>query len=153
MERPQYIGFTTINADKQKSVNMPMGNAGGVGGIVRPVIIGKKYRLIDEQLIIQDFINAMNIKRGEKVGQPGYGTTLWDFVFEPNSPDMQYALEAEIQRIAKADARLEITELTLYTSEHGVLIEVGIKVRPFVSTNVIKIFFNEQTGEATEFVG
>ena len=90
---PSYIGFSTINANKPRSTNLPAGIAGGVGSMVQPVNPGKKYRLVDESLVIQDFINSLNIQQGQKVGNPGYGTTLWSFVFEPNTFDVQNKLE------------------------------------------------------------
>ena len=89
---PQYIGFSTQGANKPKTTNLPTGVDGGVGGILRPVNTGKKFTLVDQQLVLQDFINALNIHQGQKVGQPEYGTTLWSFVFEPNTQDTQYQL-------------------------------------------------------------
>ena len=106
---PNYVGFSTINANKPKSTNLPTGENGGVGRVVRPIVPGKKFRLVDQPLVIQDFINALNIPRGQKVGQPEYGTTIWDFVFEPNTADVQYQLENEIRRIITSDPRLELT--------------------------------------------
>ena len=67
---PTYIGFSTINANKPRSTNLPAGIAGGVGSMVQPVNPGKKYKLVDQQLVIQDFINGSirnilyNIKNG-----------------------------------------------------------------------------------------
>ena len=61
---PSYIGFSTINANKPRSTNLPAGLAGGVGSMVQPVIPGKKYRLVDEALVIQDFIISLNIHQG-----------------------------------------------------------------------------------------
>ena len=92
-----FIGFSTIGADKPITVNpIPVSATGVNNGITDPTVFGKKFKLIDEQLVIQDFINALNIRKGEKVGQPDYGTTLWDFVFEPNTADVSTALQNEI---------------------------------------------------------
>jgi hypothetical protein len=85
----QYLGFSTIDANKPKTTNAPGGIDGGVGSILNPIIPGKKFKLNDQQLVIRDFINALNIRQGEKVGQPSYGTTLWNFVFEPNTRNTQ----------------------------------------------------------------
>ena len=60
----------------------------------------KSLNLLDEQLVIQDLVNALNIRKGEKVGQPSYGTTLWDFVFEPNTADVQVEIQNEVRRVA-----------------------------------------------------
>jgi phage baseplate assembly protein W len=145
---PSYIGFSTINANKPRSTNLPAGIAGGVGSMVRSVIPGKKYRLVDQQLVIQDFINALNIQQGQKVGNPGYGTTLWSFVFEPNTFDVQNKLETEIRRVANQDPRLIVNTVSAYPQENGILIEVELAVAPFNNAEVLSVFFNNNTNTA-----
>ena len=145
---PSYIVFSTINANKPRSTNLPAGIAGGVGSMVQPVIPGKKYRLVDQSLVIQDFINALNIQQGQKVGNPGYGTTLWSFVFEPNTFDVQNKLETEIRRVASEDPRLIVNTVSAYPQENGILIEVELAVAPFNNAEVLSVFFNNNTNTA-----
>jgi phage baseplate assembly protein W len=147
----QYVGFSTINANKPPTTNMVTGADGGNGGIVRPIIIGKKYRLTDAQLVVRDFINALNIPLGSKVGQPGYGTTLWSFVFEPNTPDMQFQLENEIRRVASQDPRLIINYVRGFPKENGILMETELAVAPFNQPQVLNVFFNGENGTAIQF--
>lgn len=61
MAQPQYIGFSTLGAYLPRTTNAPTGNDGGVGGVRRPVNTGKKFRLVDEQLVVRDFLNAFNL--------------------------------------------------------------------------------------------
>ena len=145
---PSYIGFSTINANKPRSTNLPAGLAGGVGSMVQPVIPGKKYRLVDESLVIQDFINSLNIQQGQKVGNPGYGTTLWSFVFEPNTYDVQNQLEIEIRRVANQDPRLILNTVSAFPQENGILIEVEMAVTPFNNAQTLSVFFNNSTNTA-----
>ena len=84
--------------------------------------------------------NALNIPQGQKVGQPGYGTTLWTFVFEPNTRDVQTQLENEIRRVASLDPRIIINTVTVYPYQNGILIEVEIAVAPFNQAQVISLF-------------
>lgn len=146
---PQYIGFSTINANKPKTTNATPGRDGGVGGVTAPIIFGKKYRLVDEQLVIQDFINALNIPLGQKVGQPQYGTTLWSFVFEPNTFDMQNKLETEIRRVASLDPRLQLNQVSAYPQDQGILIEIQAAVTPFNNAQLLSIFFNPANNTAS----
>ena len=37
----------------------------------------KKFTLLDYELIKRDLLNAFNIRQGELVGRPDYGTALW----------------------------------------------------------------------------
>ena len=64
---PYYVGFTTVNANKPKSTNLAAGVDGGSGSVTQPIIYGKKFVLVDEKLVITDFVNALNIRQGEKV--------------------------------------------------------------------------------------
>ena len=145
---PSYIGFSTIGANQPKSTNVPGGVDGGFGGIVRPIFTGKKYRLVDENLVIQDFVNALNIRQGQKVGKPGYGTTLWNFVFEPNTSDVQFRLENEIRRVASQDPRLELNSVKAFPQENGILIEVEMSVAPFNNAQFLNVFFDANSSRA-----
>lgn len=146
---PTYIGFSTQNANQPKTTNAPSGNDAGPGTLVKPVIFGKKYRLVDQALVIQDFVNSLNIRQGEKVGQPGYGTNLWSFVFEPNNVDTQNKLETEVRRIASLDPRMALNYVKSFPQDNGILIEVEMAVVPFNNATIINIFFNSGTNSAS----
>lgn len=162
---PQYIGFSSINACKPKSTNLQLnsvmdsgtgfmnvtgyGIPNGYGNNGQPLISGKKFTLTDIQLVIQDFINALSIPIGSKVGQPGYGTTLYSFIFEPNTRDLQQQLENEMRRVASLDPRLDLNIIKLYPSEHGILIEIQASVVPYNNPLTIGIFFDQQSKKAS----
>lgn len=134
-----YLGFTTQNVCKPKTTNMLSGSAGGPGGIRRGITWGNKFKLTDAELVVQDFINALNIRLGTKVGQPGYGTRLWDFLFEPNTLSTQNDVENEVRRVANQDARMEIAELIIYRFENGILLEMQLVILPFNELINVKI--------------
>ena len=146
---PTYIGFSTIGANEPKTTNASTGIDGGTGGVLQPTIPGKKYRLVDEALVVRDFINALNIQQGQKVGNPGYGSTIWSFVFEPNDAQTQFKIENEIRRIASNDPRLIINTVKSYTQEHGILLEVELAIAPFNNAEILNVFFNSLTNTAT----
>ena len=146
---PTYIGFSTIGANEPKTTNASTGIDGGTGGVLQPTIPGKKYRLVDEALVVRDFINALNIQQGQKVGNPGYGSTIWSFVFEPNDAQTQFKIETEIRRIANSDPRLIVNTVKSYTQENGILLEVEIAIAPFNTAEILSVFFNNLTNTAT----
>jgi phage baseplate assembly protein W len=145
----QYLGFSTINSNKARSTNLNSGVGGGPGTITEPIIVGKKFKLTDQNLVIQDFINALNIRQGEKVGQPQYGTTLWNFVFEPSTQDVTFALEQEVRRVASQDPRLVINFVRTYPQENGILLEVQMAVAPYNQAALLSVFFNSNTNTAS----
>ncbi len=144
-----YLGFSTQNVCNPKTTNMSSGSADGPGGIRRGISWGNKFALTDAQLVIQNFINALNIRLGTKVGQPGYGTRLWDFVFEPNNAPTQLQIENEIRRVASQDPRLQLAELISYTYENGILLEIQCAILPFNQPITTKISLNRATQRAT----
>lgn len=145
---PQYYGYSSINADKPKTTNATSGTDGGPGGIRQPIHWGKKFALVDEQLVIQDFINAFNIRQGTKVGKPGYGTKLWDFVFDPNTADVVYSIQEEVRRVANSDPRITIATISVYPKDNGILIELEMAIVPFNQAQLVSVFLNQQTGTA-----
>ena len=146
---PQYYGYSSIGADKPKTTNAISGSDGGPGGIRQPIQWGKKFTLVDEQLVIQDFINAFNIRKGTKVGKPGYGTTLWDFVFDPNTLDVVQQIQQEVRRVASQDPRLAINTINAYPKDNGILIELEMAVQPFNQAQLLSLFLNQSTGNAS----
>ena len=104
--------------------------------------------MTDEELVLQDFINALNIPLGSKVGQPDYGTSLWDFVFEPNTSDIQGQLENEIRRVAAQDPRIDINYLKAYPQNNGILLEIQLSISPFNNPQTLNVFFDQQNNTA-----
>ena len=146
---PTYVGFSTIGANEPKTTNASTGIDGGTGGVIKPTVPGKRYRIVDESLVIRDFINALNIQQGEKVGNPGYGSIIWSFIFEPNDAETQLRIENEIRRIASNDPRLTINTVKSYTQENGILLEVELAIAPFNKAEILNVFFNNLTNTAT----
>jgi phage baseplate assembly protein W len=144
-----YLGFSTQNVCNPKTTNMLSGSAGGPGGIRRGISWGNKFSLTDAELVIQNFINALNIRLGTKVGQPNYGTRLWDFIFEPNAPNTRRDIENEIRRVANQDPRMQLAELISYSYENGILIEIQVAVLPFNQPIAAKISLSRATQQAT----
>lgn len=144
-----YIGFSTQNSCKPKTTNALIGSAGGPGGIRQEINLGNKFTVTDSQLVVQDFVNALNIRQGTKVGQPGYGSRVWEFIFEPNTAANQFKLESELKRVASRDTRIELSQVKSYPFENGILVEIQAIILPFNDVVVAKINFNSATEIAT----
>ena len=90
----------------------------------------------------------MNIQQGQKVGKPEYGTTLWSFVFEPNTSDVQTQLTDEIRRVASQDPRMILNTVNAFPQENGILIEVEMAIAPFNNAFALNVFFDNATNLA-----
>jgi len=143
-----FIGFSTQAVDAVRTTQVNSGVDGGAGAINNPIRYNKKFRTVDEQLVVQDLLNALNIPQGQKPGRPDYGTSLWSFIFEPNTFDVQIQLESEIRRIAALDPRLNLNSVVSYPQENGILIEVEFAISPFNNVQQLAILFDQNASKA-----
>ena len=109
----------------------------------------KKFTLVDFELIKRDLLNAFNIRQGELVGLPGYGTTIWENVFENQTQETIQVITTEVERVAGGDPRIQITQLDVFPQEHGILIQMEIATIPGQTATLLSVFFNEQTRRAS----
>jgi len=121
-----FIGFNTINQNKQ-------------------------FTLVDFDLIKRDLLNAFNIRQGELVGRPGYGTLLWDYLFENQTSETQSAIYTEIQRVAGGDPRIYINNIYMFPQENGMLIQIQLQTVATTDAQLLSIFFN-QTQRSASYV-
>lgn len=121
---PTFIGFNTVNQFK-------------------------KFTLVDFELIKRDLVNAFNIRQGELPGRPGYGTILWDVLFENQDQVTTNAILQEIQRVAGGDPRIFVQDAQVYPRDNGILIELLISVVPSTNAERLAIFFDQQQRSAS----
>jgi phage baseplate assembly protein W len=119
-----FIGFSTINQNK-------------------------KFTLTDFDLIQRDLLNAFNIRQGELPGRPGYGTVLWDYVFENQVEQLQQQIRDEVQRVAGGDPRLVVSDIQVFPQDNGILIQLQVAIVNTTNAEILSIFFDEQTRNAS----
>ena len=103
----------------------------------------KKFTLVDLDLIKRDLLNAFNIRQGQLVGRPGYGTTLWDFLFESQMLDTETAIIEEIQRVVGGDPRIFVVgQPEIFPQDNGMLIQLDVQFIPSSEAERLSIFFN-----------
>lgn len=146
---PTYIGFSTQQLEQVRTPQYSVGVDGGSGSITKPLQITKKFRLVDQELVLQDFINALNIPQGQLPGKPEVGTTIWSFIFEQNNLDLQIQIENEVKRVAKSDPRLILNTVVSYPQDQGILVEVEVAVTPYNVSQQLAIMFNQDSGTAS----
>jgi len=109
----------------------------------------KKFTAVDVNLIKIDLLNAFNIRQGQLVGRPGYGTVLWDYVFENQTQETERQIIAEIQRVCGQDPRVSISDIELFPQQNGILIQLALFVVPSTDAERLSVFFNQQQRRAT----
>jgi phage baseplate assembly protein W len=109
----------------------------------------KKFTLVDKALIRQDLLNAFNIRQGQLPGRPGYGTRLWDFLFENIGNELTDLINQEVQRTAGSDPRLQINNVNYYARDNGILLQSDLQYVTSLDSERLAIFFNQESRSAT----
>jgi phage baseplate assembly protein W len=109
----------------------------------------RNFTLTDRDLVIRDLLNALNIQQGEVPGRPQVGTLIWSFLFENQTPETVANMLAEMQRVAGQDPRIFLQDANVYPQQNGILIELLVQIRPSTETELLNIFFNQQTRRAS----
>lgn len=109
----------------------------------------KNYVLTDFDLIKRDLLNAFNIKQGEVPGRPNVGTTIWNFMFDNQGPELTQDLYNEIQRVVALDPRIYVGDVQVYVQDNGILIEIEVDTVAGVEPSVLSLLFDENTRRAS----
>jgi phage baseplate assembly protein W len=94
----------------------------------------KKFKLTDRELINQDLFNNFNIKKGEKLMQPNFGTIIWNMMFEPLTEETKNLMANDVKRIVAYDPRTRATNVIVTQFEYGIQIEIELL---YVSSNEV----------------
>lgn len=109
----------------------------------------KKFTLLDTDLIKRDLLNALNIRQGQLPGRPGYGTALWEILFENQTTETEQMIVKEIQRVAGGDPRLQIEDVQIFPQQNGMLIQIQLAIVPGTDAEQLSIFFDQQSRRAS----
>jgi hypothetical protein len=107
----------------------------------------KNYVLTDFELARQDLINYFNIRRGEKLMQPTFGSIIWDQLFEPLDEATQQLITADVTKIVSYDPRLSVGQVAVTQEDHGFLIQLTLAYVPTNQQATLMLNFdrNSQT--------
>lgn len=144
-----YIGFSTQNVDEVRSPQINSGVDGGAGSLLNPIRSGRKFRTVDQDVVLQDFLNSLNITQGQLPGRPEFGTTLWTFIFEPNNLDTTNQIQTEIKRMAAMDSRILLNTVSVYPQGNGVLVEIEMAVKMFNEPMQVQLYFSPESNRAS----
>ena len=91
----------------------------------------KNFKLYDINLVKQDLINHFQIRKGEKLENPEFGTVIWDMLFEPFTPDVKEIIAKDVEAIINYDPRFAVTEINIDSTDQGMRIQADLVYVPF----------------------
>ena len=117
-----YKGFSTISLDTEN------------------------FSLYDIALIKQDLLNHFNIRQGERLMQPTFGTIIWDLLFEPLTENLKNLIIQNVNKIINYDPRISAQQVIVTTYESGIQIECILKYLPYNISEVMQLRFDQRSG-------
>jgi phage baseplate assembly protein W len=109
----------------------------------------KKFRLTDFELVKQDLLNHFQIRKGEKLMNPNFGTIIWNVLYDPFTLELKSAIIADIKAIAAYDPRVSIDNVIVSEYEYGIQIELELRYLQTNQTNLVNLQFNNQNRTLT----
>jgi len=108
----------------------------------------KKFTLTDRELVVRNLTNMLNIREGELPGKPEYGTTIWNYLFEPNTVDVERRVTSEIERLINTDPRIVLEDVNYHSQHNGMVLSLDVRILPGVDTEQIRVLFDQDSGDA-----
>lgn len=106
----------------------------------------ENYGLYDFDLIKQDLLNHFNIRQGERLMQPRFGTIIWDILFEPLTEQVKSMILQNVNEIINHDPRISADEVTLVSYETGIQINCTLRFVPYNVSQTIQLRFDQANG-------
>jgi phage baseplate assembly protein W len=109
----------------------------------------KKFRVTDFDLVKQDLINHFNIRKGEKLMQPNFGTIIWGTLFEPLTDAVRQSIINDVESIINYDPRISLSNISITDKDYGIQIELDLLYRPNNQLGSLNLQFNKNTSSLT----
>jgi phage baseplate assembly protein W len=105
----------------------------------------KKFKLTDFDLAKQDLFNYLNIRKGEKLMHPDFGTIIWGLLFEPLTAEVKSVIQDELQTILSYDPRLQADNIVIAEYQHGLQIQIDLIFTETDERDTMVVNFDKST--------
>ena len=106
----------------------------------------ENFGLFDFELIKQDLLNMFNVRMGERLMQPEFGTIIWDLLYEPMTEEVKYAITQNVNTIINYDPRIKAEQVIVTPYENGIQIECVLTYYPYNIQQALQLRFDQDNG-------
>lgn len=117
-----YRGFSTVSAETEN------------------------FKLYDFALVRQDLLNHFNIRQGERLMNPTFGTIIWDLLFDPLTEELKSLIVQNVNKIVNYDPRMIAEQVVVTSYETGIQIECVLRYLPYNISENLKLRFDQRLG-------
>ena len=109
----------------------------------------KKFKMTDLELVKQNLFNHFNIRKGEKLMQPGFGSQIWSMMFEPLDEQTKSMIEADVKKVVGYDPRTKVNNVIVTQYEHGVQLDIEMEYLPTNKSDTLRLNFDNASQKLT----
>jgi phage baseplate assembly protein W len=106
----------------------------------------KGFKSYDIDLVKQDIVNHFNIRKGEKLMNPEFGTIIWDLLFDQFTPEVKNLIVKDVETIINYDPRISINTIGVDTTDQGIRVQADITYLPFNVNEKMTFDFDKTNG-------
>jgi phage baseplate assembly protein W len=109
----------------------------------------KKFKLTDLELVKQNLFNHFNIRKGEKLMQPGFGSVIWSMMFEPLNEETKNLIQSDVKKVVGYDPRTKVTNVIITQFDHGVQLDIEMEYLPGNQSDSLRLTFDNASQRLT----
>ena len=126
---------------------LPLVTAGAYRGISTVNSNSKEFKLYDLALIKQDIVNHFHIRLGEKLENPGFGTIIWDILYEPLTDSLKDIIVQNVTEIVSVhEPRVKVDRVVVDSYESGIQIECELTYLEYNISEKLRFTFDQNNG-------
>ena len=103
------------------------------------------FRVSDYDLVRQDLFNHFNIRKGEKLMNPNFGTIIWNMLFDPLTSETKKIMIDDVRRIVNYDPRIAVQNVILNEFDRGLQIEIELTYLTTNQTDTLSMNFDRDS--------
>ena len=135
------VNFSDSKSTKQTSVNTQIFKGFSTQG--REF---KDPKLYDVELVKQDLLNHFNIRKGEKLENPDFGTNIWLYVFDPLDEETKNLVIEDVESVINYDPRVTLDQIEVQESDHGLSVKMTVLYIGYALGETINLLFDQNQG-------
>ena len=109
----------------------------------------KKFKMTDLELVKQNLFNHFNIRKGEKLMQPNFGSQIWSMMFEPLNEETKNLIQADVKKVVGYDPRTKVTNVIITQFDYGVQLEIEMEYLPSNQSDTLRLNFDNAAQKLT----
>jgi len=109
----------------------------------------KKFKMTDLELVKQNLFNHFNIRKGEKLMQPGFGSVIWSMMFEPLNEETKNLIQDDVKKVVGYDPRTKVTNVIITQFDHGVQLDIEMEYLPGNKSDTLRLTFDNASQQLT----